>query len=795
MVRLKAPAVIVELLLLLCAATPLINAGCPNWCSQHGICNGAGDDATCECEMGYVGDDCGTRLCPKGDDPFTKDQASRTVQLVTGATRGTLAGQLQVTFNGETAGFDAAAGKFDGAACSKAISALPNVQFASCQRISTNEWSGGTYEIAFDAWPTIPWENNLFSHNGNPPLSAFACNMSSISADAWAPWCELSDVAVGPLKEYAECSNHGVCERAAASCHCSLGFHGLACDDMTDADDITTHTAEGPFFTAAVLKVRAARGASAEYRLIEAVAGESTALALSGTGDLAVSGSLSAPAAVIGTPLLSGEHTAAAQAALAVTVGSTLYSKTAVAVAIESPAPGAALLQLTAGKSGEGLRVGADGSGAVFTGAGGVTVQQGGLAVIEGDALLAGNVTVSGALRADGSVSGAAVTALSGGLQAALTAATGAAATVSAQHPGFTGDVLSLELAREPASASGNDTTAGASTTSAALLRAASGGVERFSIAADGATAVHYGGLAVKRGGVTVGAGGVHVESGGLEVKGGITLLSGALKLTTPQGLDIAGGGLRASTSEPTAAAVTAAATAAGYAGAVLRVEAAHAAVNAPFKLVQGVVAGAAVLNVTSAGDVQTAGSVSAQGSVTAGGLLISQGGTVFARNSISAGAVIDASEPAAAGAFLSIADDGAVAANKLLLPSAATTSAGRLLLLHNGDAQATSGAAVVPPGYTVLFVHDGTAWQDLRVIDAAVTRLQGVTTLTAAADLDIGDQAFKARALLAGGAPSGHVAVYGSGGLLTAAQGLTWDAATGVVTVPKLKVRCTTEQ
>jgi hypothetical protein len=772
MVRLKTP------LLLLCAAAPLVNAGCPNWCSQHGICNGAGDDATCECEMGYLGDDCGTRLCPKGDDPLTKDQASRTVQLVTGATRGTLAGQLQVTFNGETAVFDAAAGKFDGAACSKAISALPNVQFASCERISTNEWSGGTYEIAFDAWPTIPWENNLFSHNGDPPLSAFACNMSSITADAWAPWCELSDVAVGPLKEYAECSNHGVCKRAAATCHCSLGFHGLACDDMTDADDITTHTAEGPFFTAAVLKVRAARGASAEYRLIEAVAGETTALALSGTGDLAVSGSLSAPVAVIGTPLVSGELAAAAEAALAVTVGSTLYSKTAVAVAIESPAPGAALLQLTAGKSGEGLRVGADGSGAVFKGAGGVTVQQGGLAVTEGDALLGGNVTVNGALHADGAVSGAAVTALSGGLQAALTVATG--------------DVLSLELAREPASASGNDTAAGASTASAALLRASSGGVERFSIAADGATAVHYGGLAVKRGGVTVGAGGVHVESGGLEVKGGITLLSGALKLTTPQGLDVAGGGLRASTSEPAAAAVTAAATAAGYAGAVLRVEAALAAVGAPFKLVQGVVAGVAVLNVTSAGDVQTAGSVSAQGSVTAEGLLIAQGGTVFARTSIRAGAVIDASEPAAAGAFLRIADDGTVAANKLLLPSAAATSAGRLLLLHNGDAQATSGAAVVPPGYTVLFVYDGTAWQDLRVIDAAVTRLQGVTSLTAAADLDIGDQAFKARALLAGGAPSGHVAVYGSGGLLTAAQGLTWDAATGVVTVPKIKVRRT---
>lgn len=34
---------------------------CPNWCSQHGICTGPGDDAYCICEMGFQGDDCGIR--------------------------------------------------------------------------------------------------------------------------------------------------------------------------------------------------------------------------------------------------------------------------------------------------------------------------------------------------------------------------------------------------------------------------------------------------------------------------------------------------------------------------------------------------------------------------------------------------------------------------------------------------------------------------------------------------------------------------------------------------------------
>lgn len=41
---------------------PLITlAKCPNWCSQRGICTGPDDDAFCVCEMGYQGDDCGTR--------------------------------------------------------------------------------------------------------------------------------------------------------------------------------------------------------------------------------------------------------------------------------------------------------------------------------------------------------------------------------------------------------------------------------------------------------------------------------------------------------------------------------------------------------------------------------------------------------------------------------------------------------------------------------------------------------------------------------------------------------------
>lgn len=38
------------------------------------------------------------------------------------------------------------------------------------------------------------------------------------------------------------------------------------------------------------------------------------------------------------------------------------------------------------------------------------------------------------------------------------------------------------------------------------------------------------------------------------------------------------------------------------------------------------------------------------------------------------------------------------------------------------------------------MFIYDGGAWRDLRVLEAAITKLSGVTAFTAANDLDVGD-------------------------------------------------------
>lgn len=50
----------------------------------------------------------------------------------------------------------------------------------------------------------------------------------------------------------------------------------------------------------------------------------------------------------------------------------------------------------------------------------------------------------------------------------------------------------------------------------------------------------------------------------------------------------------------------------------------------------------------------------------------------------------------------------------------------------------------IVLTSFTVFFIHDGISWRDVRALEAAVRDLTGVTSLTAAADLDIGDFALK---------------------------------------------------
>jgi hypothetical protein len=59
--------------------------------------------------------------------------------------------------------------------CSIAISSLVNIGAANCS-LMYSERLYSIWLIEIVQWPHWPYENNIFTHHGNPSLSAFACD-------------------------------------------------------------------------------------------------------------------------------------------------------------------------------------------------------------------------------------------------------------------------------------------------------------------------------------------------------------------------------------------------------------------------------------------------------------------------------------------------------------------------------------------------------------------------------------------------------------------------------------------
>ena len=129
---------------------------CPSQCNGHGYCKtieslaydlGPDTDAGiagdgngpvytnwdkdtmlgCVCDPGWTGASCTFKFCPRGDDPETTGQAARQIILTTGATSGTLAGTLRLTFDGYTTTLSADAANADDTVCASAFGALENI--------------------------------------------------------------------------------------------------------------------------------------------------------------------------------------------------------------------------------------------------------------------------------------------------------------------------------------------------------------------------------------------------------------------------------------------------------------------------------------------------------------------------------------------------------------------------------------------------------------------------------------------------------------------------------------------
>lgn len=137
-------------------------------------------------------------LCPKGDDPLTPFTDYRTIILTTTASYGSLGGFFTLTFNGESVSFPAFASLWSVADCEKSLQSLRNVGTVKCTRSSVNSHGGAAYGVQFLTFPVNPFENNVFTNDGNPSNSAFSCSTHGITG-AIAPLCTITDVAINTL--------------------------------------------------------------------------------------------------------------------------------------------------------------------------------------------------------------------------------------------------------------------------------------------------------------------------------------------------------------------------------------------------------------------------------------------------------------------------------------------------------------------------------------------------------------------------------------------------------------------
>ena len=109
-------------------------------------------------------------MCAKADDPLTINQNYRALRIgVSSADGSSLQGTVIFQFLGYTTSHSAS--HVSAVTCEGAWEALENVEDVDCQ--SENSGAGSFYNVTFKQWPTMPMENNYFSHKGNPALSNF----------------------------------------------------------------------------------------------------------------------------------------------------------------------------------------------------------------------------------------------------------------------------------------------------------------------------------------------------------------------------------------------------------------------------------------------------------------------------------------------------------------------------------------------------------------------------------------------------------------------------------------------
>ena len=447
----------------------------------------------CACDMGYFGPDCSLKMCPKGDDPVTLNQQTRKI-MISIQSPTSLTGNIGIRFQGQTTFLDLSYPSAHD--CKTSFETGAKYSDIECQFNEVVSNKIYNYTIEFIEWPLFPQENNLYSHDGNPLIGEFYCDISQEGTSQDAT-CIFSDVVNTNLREYRYCGDRGICDYEYGVCSCVQGYSGPACANRTTVDPTRSTgfpgllvNAHGSSFQSSVLKVETTKSKASDFFLLEALANSERIFYVRGDGLVGFSqltigsGGLIVDEGGLSVAKLGLELSSTTTSEPSITVDST-YTKegtsTAMLVSSRTEFPTTQYLMYCVNKNIVRFYLRSDGFGEIFGG---------GLAATNGGTILQGGLSITG---------------------------------------GMTINDLGLEMATGGMTINKNGM---------AVLR---GGmtIKQDGLLVEQGTTVFTKGLEVTTGGFTLGAGGMEVtaggitvSNGGLQVTSGMTIQTGGLKVT-----------------------------------------------------------------------------------------------------------------------------------------------------------------------------------------------------------------------------------------------------------------------
>ena len=138
------------------------------------------------------------RLCPKGDDPLTDFTDYRSIVIDTVALFGTLGGFFRFTFQGQSFSFPADSDSWQAQDCQKSFETLPNVKSVKCSVTAKGSHGSTSYLVQFLSFPSFPYENNIYTNDGNPSINFMDCDTSGVTGASHVS-CTITDVAVSTI--------------------------------------------------------------------------------------------------------------------------------------------------------------------------------------------------------------------------------------------------------------------------------------------------------------------------------------------------------------------------------------------------------------------------------------------------------------------------------------------------------------------------------------------------------------------------------------------------------------------